>query len=131
MALLFLCHSAANCFGCAAGCLDLLFGCGAERGNLDGELSVEIRIADDLDAIADLADSTLLEQCLLIYDCTVLKSLECLDVNRYDIFGVIAGEASFGESSVKGHLAAFEAGPGSSAPGFLSLMSVTCSLAVA
>ena len=131
MALLFLCHSAANCFGCAAGCLDLLFGCGAERCNLDGELSVEIRIADDLDAITDLADSTLLEQCLLIYDCTVLKSLECLDVNSYDIFGVIAGEASLGKSSVKGHLAAFEAGPGSSAPGFLSLMSVTCSLAVA
>ena len=131
MALLFLCHSAANCFGCAAGCLDLLFGCGAERSNLDGELSVEIRIADDLDAIADLADSTLLEQCLLIYDCTVLKSLECLNVNSYDVFGVIAGEASLGKSSVKGHLAAFEAGPGSSAPGFLSLMSVTCSLAVA
>ena len=68
MAFLFLCHSTANCFGCAAGCLDLLFGCGAECCNLDSKLSVEVRIADNLDTIAELADSTALKQCLLIDD---------------------------------------------------------------
>ena len=117
-------------FSCAACCLDLSLGRSTVSVHLNIEFLGKVAASNDLDAIPGLFDDSAVLECLNINCCAVFELLKSCDIDRNNIFSVVAFEASLGESSVQRHLAAFKSRSGSAGTSLLSLMSVAGGLSV-
>ncbi len=116
----------------AAGLLDLLAGGGTQALDLDGELAAQIAGTEDLDGVAIAIDEAFLTKGGFVDDGTVVEGVEIADVDGFvHVTELDVGETFLGETTEKGHLAAFEAwADAATGAGHLTFVSFAGGLAV-
>jgi len=118
----------------ATSLFNLLAGGGTDGGHRDGERLLYFAITEKFDAVAAAIEKTRLTEGLFIDYCTCFKAaIQIADIhNTRDITEVIVVEAALWKTTVKGHLATFEANAGSAAgTRLLTFIAFASGLAVA
>jgi hypothetical protein len=90
----------------------------------------QLTVAQDLYAIAQFGNGSAVQKNLRCHLRPVLKTIQDIYIDGDDLFGVPAGKASLGKTSVQRHLATLKTGFLVTGTGQLTFVSLTCCLAV-
>jgi len=81
-------------------------------------------------SVSGIFDDAGFFQLRYVHRRSILETLKIAQIDGNDLLAVYIGKASLGNTSVQRHLAALETKPGSAGTSLLTLMSLTCGLAV-